>query len=101
MMDTPLDPRIAAAVTRARAQWKKASAAWATNRARHEEELEDLPSLARELDEHLMHQRWNEACAISETLAEAAQTSSEAGCWVSYAEEAAEAANTALAVLHG
>ena len=61
-------------------------------------DLEDLPSLAAELEAHLAHRRWREACAIGETLSELAGAHIEASFWVSYAEEAQEAARTALAV---
>ena len=98
-MDEPLDPRIARAIARARARKTEALAQWALVAGAAEElDLEDLPSLAAELDGHLDSRRWHEACAIGETLSELADSHIEAEPWVAYAEEAQEAARTALAV---
>lgn len=98
-MHPPLDPRIARALARARARKTEALAQWALVAGAAEElGLEDLPSLATELDGHLESRRWHEACAISETLSELADGHIEAEPWVAYAEEAQEAARTALAV---
>ena len=98
-MDEPLDPRIARAIARARARKTEALAQWALVAGAAEElGLEDLPSLAAELDGHLESRRWHEACAIGETLSELAGAHLEASFWVSYAEEAQEAARMALAV---
>lgn len=98
-MDEPLDPRVARVVARARVRKTEALAQWALVAGAAEDlDLEDLPSLAAELEAHLAHRRWREACAIGETLSELAGAHIEASFWVSYAEEAQEAARTALAV---